>query len=212
MSSTTAPDPHPDIVVGGGKARRGRRKEILEIAGRQFAEKGYGEATVRDIGEAAGILSGSLYRHFDSKESILEELLRSYLDELVELYEPITVETEGSAAAALQKLIRLACEIVRAHRVEVLILHDNYRMFHRVSRFTFVRVMQRRINSFWLRVLEEGRATGEFRREMNPKLATRVILGGIETTVRWYDPRGQFTPDEIAEHYATLHLSGLVAD
>ena len=42
---------------------------------RLFAEKGFRNTTVRDIADAAGILSGSLYHHFDSKESMVDEIL-----------------------------------------------------------------------------------------------------------------------------------------
>src|SRR5262249_57938903 len=45
-----------------------RREEILAIAAKIFADKGYASTTVREIADAAGILSGSLYHHFDSKE------------------------------------------------------------------------------------------------------------------------------------------------
>ncbi|MGH3757469.1 TetR/AcrR family transcriptional regulator [Actinophytocola sp.] len=193
------------------RRRSGRRHEILEIAGRQIAEKGYAEATVRDIGEAAGILSGSLYRHFDSKDTILEELLRTYLDDLLVAYEAVTPASEGSASAALRKLIQIGVRAVHENRVEVTILHDNYKFLLRNPRFTFIQAMERQIMTYWLRVLEEGRATGEFSRELNPRVASLAIMGGIETMVRWFDPRGQFSHEEVAEQYATLHLNGLTA-
>ena len=44
---------------------------------------------MRDIADAAGILSGSLYHHFDSKESMVDEMLRGFLDWLFERYEQI---------------------------------------------------------------------------------------------------------------------------
>ena len=59
-----------------------RRAEIVAIAGDLFAEHGYAHTTVREIADAAGILSGSLYHHFDSKESMIEALLRDFLDRI----------------------------------------------------------------------------------------------------------------------------------
>ena len=52
-----------------------RRNELLEIATRVFAEKGIASATVRDIAQEAGILSGSLYHHFASKEEMVKEIV-----------------------------------------------------------------------------------------------------------------------------------------
>ena len=54
---------------------------------RLFAEKGFKNTTVRDIADAAGILSGSLYHHFDSKEAMVDELLDSFQTALWEEYD-----------------------------------------------------------------------------------------------------------------------------
>ena len=59
-----------------------RRDELLSLAAAMFAERGLRATTVRDIADAAGILSGSLYHHFDSKEAIVDELLRDFLEGL----------------------------------------------------------------------------------------------------------------------------------
>ncbi|MEO6471071.1 MAG: helix-turn-helix domain-containing protein, partial [Aeromicrobium sp.] len=66
-----------------------RREELLQIAAELFATKGFKNTTVRDIADAAGILSGSLYHHFDSKESMVDEILSSFQDELFGKYAAI---------------------------------------------------------------------------------------------------------------------------
>lgn len=58
-----------------------RRREILEIAARLFARKGYRGASMRDIGEQAGVLGGSLYHHIKSKDALFIELHNAALDE-----------------------------------------------------------------------------------------------------------------------------------
>ena len=59
----------------------GRREEILETAARLFASSGL-RTSLREIAEACGILPGSLYHHFDSKEAIIIELVHRYRDDL----------------------------------------------------------------------------------------------------------------------------------
>ena len=66
-----------------------RRSEIVAIAAELFAARGYADTTVREIADAAGILSGSLYHHFDSKESMVEALLRDFLDRIGPQYRDI---------------------------------------------------------------------------------------------------------------------------
>ncbi|MEW9032903.1 MAG: helix-turn-helix domain-containing protein, partial [Planifilum fimeticola] len=45
-----------------------RKEKILDVARRFFSTKGYHGTTIRDISDASGILSGSLYAHINSKE------------------------------------------------------------------------------------------------------------------------------------------------
>src|SRR3954454_5274025 len=71
----------------GGSSER--RHALVEIAAALFAEQGFKATTVREIGDAAGVLSGSLYHHFDSKETIVDEILSSYLDSLMQTYREI---------------------------------------------------------------------------------------------------------------------------
>jgi len=59
----------------------GRREEILETAARLFASAGF-RTSLAEIAEACGILPGSLYHHFDSKEAIVVELVHRYHDDL----------------------------------------------------------------------------------------------------------------------------------
>ena len=54
-----------------GKRRDNRRGRILDAAAVEFARSGYSATSVRDIAAAAGILPGSMYYHFASKEDLL---------------------------------------------------------------------------------------------------------------------------------------------
>src|ERR1700756_2178388 len=71
-----APLPSPPMAMEGA-----RREEILETAASLFASSGL-RASLKEIADAAGILPGSLYHHFDSKEAIIGELVRRYQDDL----------------------------------------------------------------------------------------------------------------------------------
>jgi len=56
----------------------GTKQRIIGVALDLFAERGFTETTMREIGEAAGIRAQSLYTHFNSKACILEHLLEDY--------------------------------------------------------------------------------------------------------------------------------------
>ena len=99
MSTTSAESP------GASDVPRSRRDEILSIAAQQFADRGVAGTTVRDIGSAAGILSGSLYHHFESKEQMVAELLLPVMERQIGQYRLI-VARDGSAAATLRETTR----------------------------------------------------------------------------------------------------------
>src|SRR6059036_2078150 len=65
-------------------AEGARREEVLETAASLFASSGL-RTSLRDIADAAGILPGSLYHHFESKEAILVELMRRYREDLTRI-------------------------------------------------------------------------------------------------------------------------------
>jgi AcrR family transcriptional regulator len=67
-----------DVAAAGDPAAdASRRTEILQTANAVIASSGL-RASVQQIADAAGILAGSLYHHFESKEAILIELIRRY--------------------------------------------------------------------------------------------------------------------------------------
>jgi len=53
-----------------------RRRQLLEVARRVFAERGFHDASMNDIAIAAGVTKPVLYQHFASKRELFAELLR----------------------------------------------------------------------------------------------------------------------------------------
>jgi AcrR family transcriptional regulator len=66
-----------------------RREVIMERAADLFAKQGVAATTVREIAEAVGILSGSLYHHFASKDAIVDAIVSSFMDDLVTRYSAV---------------------------------------------------------------------------------------------------------------------------
>ena len=66
--------------AGSEDGVRSRRDEILAVAAQLFARKGYRGTSMRDIGEASGVLGGSLYHHIKSKDALFVELHNGALD------------------------------------------------------------------------------------------------------------------------------------
>lgn len=98
-----------------------RREELLEIAFRLFATRGYRGTSVRDITHAAGVTEGTLYVHFPGKSDLLRAVLERYAP--FAAYDAAIGATASLPAAEL--LIRLATgflAVLRERRTFVLTL------------------------------------------------------------------------------------------
>jgi AcrR family transcriptional regulator len=77
---TALPSSAPGPYLAG---RVRRRDEILAAAAALFASAGYTNTSMREVAAASGILAGSLYHHFESKEANAVELIEAYHADLV---------------------------------------------------------------------------------------------------------------------------------
>lgn len=185
-----------------------RRAELLSIAGDLFATRGFVATTVREIAEAAGILSGSLYHHFDSKESMVDEILREFLDAQRQAYDAVLRES-GGAGATITGLIRHSFRAVHDHRAAVAIFQNEANYLGQFERFDYLRQATADFERTWTRVLQEGQRTGVFRSDLNVKLVYRFIRDTVWTVVQWYNPSGRFTTTAIADQYLEVLCNGL---
>src|SRR5438128_5612717 len=106
--------------VSTGSTSGGRRRELLAIAARLFAERGFKNTTVRDIADAAGILSGSLYHHFGSKEEMVDELLDSFQTRLWQEYDEIEA-SDRTPKEKLEAVVRASFDAIDRNHSEVAI-------------------------------------------------------------------------------------------
>jgi TetR/AcrR family transcriptional regulator, cholesterol catabolism regulator len=185
-----------------------RRDEILAIAAEMFAVKGFATTTVREIADAAGILSGSLYHHFDSKESMVDEILRSFLDEILTGYRQ-TVEEDDDPMSVLRELVRAGFGALGRHRAAVAVMLNEFNMLVQFPRFAYLREGADETERLWVRVLEDGMRKGAFRADIDPRMIYRFMRDAIWLSVRWYRPEREYRPDEIAAFYVDLLLDGL---
>ncbi len=185
-----------------------RRGELLAIAAGLFAEKGFKNTTVRDIADAAGILSGSLYHHFDSKESMVDEILRSFQDELFGKYDAILASSDD-ARAKLEQAVRVSFEAVDRHRHEVAIFQNEADYLGSFDRFDYLAERNAQSRDVWMLLLREGVASGALRQDLDIDLVYRFIRDTVWVAVRWYRPGGELTHEAVADQYLTLLLDGI---
>ncbi|WP_237020245.1 TetR/AcrR family transcriptional regulator [Gordonia zhenghanii] len=186
-----------------------RRDELLGIAGELFAERGLRSTTVRDIADAAGILSGSLYHHFDSKESMVDDLLRGFLDALFDRYREIDA-ADLSAADTLRQFVIASFESIDARHTAVAIYQNEARRLSGQERFSYIHERNVEFRELWESVLRRGVADGDFRSDLDVELVYRFLRDTVWVAVRWYRPGGPKTIDDIAAQYLSVVLDGVL--
>ncbi|WP_093876604.1 TetR/AcrR family transcriptional regulator [Streptomyces sp. TLI_105] len=185
-----------------------RRRELLDTAAEVFAAQGYNATTVRKIADAAGMLAGSLYYHFDSKESMLDEILSTFLNELWEGYDAV-LGAELGPRETIEALVTESFREIDRHRAAVAIYQKESLHLVDQPRFGYLVDSQRRFEKAWLGTLERGVAEGVFRADLDVRLTYRFVRDTVWVAASWYRPGGQHSPEEIARQYLSMVLDGI---
>ncbi|RDH78638.1 TetR/AcrR family transcriptional regulator [Mycolicibacterium moriokaense] len=188
-----------------------RRDELLELAATMFAERGLRATTVRDIADSAGILSGSLYHHFSSKEEMVDELLRGFLDWLFERYNEI-VATEPNPMERLKGLFMASFEAIEHRHAQVVIYQDEAKRLSGHARFAYVEQRNKEQRKMWHDLLNQGIDEGCFRPDIDVDLVYRFIRDTTWVSVRWYQPGGPLTAEQVGRQYLSIVLGGITAE
>jgi TetR/AcrR family transcriptional regulator, cholesterol catabolism regulator len=185
-----------------------RRGEILAIAGELFVQKGFDATTVREIAEAAGILSGSIYHHFDSKESMVDEILSGFLDQSLAGYRAV-VAAADDPMDAVRDLVRGAFAAVADNRMAVAVMQNEFQFLVRDPRFAYLRRAADEAEDLWVRVLSDGMRSGAFRDDLDARVVYRFLRDAIWVSVRWYRPEGELSMQEITDAFLRMTLDGV---
>jgi AcrR family transcriptional regulator len=195
---------------GTAASRAERRAEVLAAAAGLFASRGYAATTVREVAEAAGMLGGSLYYHFDSKESMADEILSSFLTEMWADYDKVITSGLGPAET-FRELIIVSFRCIDRHRPAVMIYQKETEHLAQSPRFAYLLDSRRKFREMWLSVLGSGVTEGVFRADLDTGLVYRFIRDTVWLAASWYRHDGRLPAEEIARQYITMTLDGILA-
>jgi AcrR family transcriptional regulator len=193
--------------ASGANSRRG---EILAKAAALFAKQGVTTTTVREIADSVGILSGSLYHHFASKEEMVEEIISSYLDDLLTRYREVARENDDPRRC-LEELVRASFSSLETHTHACEIYQNDYKYLSRLPRYAALRQVSQNTQRVWLDTIEAGIAQGEFRKDVDPIVFYRFLRDAVWMSIRWRRPGGQKHGD-LAEQCIAIFVEGYAAD
>ncbi|HKY25405.1 MAG TPA: TetR/AcrR family transcriptional regulator [Gaiella sp.] len=181
-----------------------RREELVDVATRLFAERGYHGTSMADLAAAMGVQKGSLYSLTDSKQELL-----------------VTIAREGAAAfhgaldrapedgAPLER-IRVA---LRGHLATVAAQVDSATVFTREWRFleepegAAFRSERRRYEERWHDLLREAAERGALRADLDVDAAVLLVLSAANWAYTWLRPEAD--TDALADRFFAILVDGI---
>lgn len=180
----------PKLEARGGESRR---EALLDAAAEMFAAKGYDGTSIRDIAGAVGMLPGSLYYHFKSKEDLLIAVYRKG----VARFEAAIDEALASTGADPWQAIEAACA---AHLSILLDGGDYARIVNPEFVRSFPAEMLPTLNAErdrYERHFEKLIAALPLAAETDRWLFKVALFGSLNWSQTWYR-KGRYTPQDIA--------------
>lgn len=192
---------NPDRAPGDAKLAR-----ILKAAAGVFADRGYHQASMRDVSRASGVSLSGLYYYVRSKEELLfriqEHCFRSILDNLDE-----RLDGEPDAARRLRLLIGNHLGFFLGNMREMKVLSHEAEVLEGDFRRRVNALKREYVDRTAAIVAELSPASGQ-----DPRLATFALFGMMNWIYNWYRPDRDPPADELAERMFGLFVAGYPGD
>ena len=156
----------------------GSRQQILDVALKLFAHKGYAAATVREIVDTVGITAPSLYYYFGNKEGLYMELMQTHcarIDQALESH----MHTSSSARERLKDLVDKIFLHVANDRDFFRLMFTIYYGPSQGAPYCDFLSYHAKFHAAIKKIIEEGIASGEFK-PGNSGYMTWVIRGVVQ--------------------------------
>jgi AcrR family transcriptional regulator len=181
-----------------------RRREVIATAARLFAERGFQETSMSDLTEATGLAAGGLYHYISGKEELLFSICDELLDPLLERAREI-VATEAPPAEQLRALLHAWLAHIAGHRDHMLVFAQERHVIEREPQWRRVRRQRKAFEQLLDDILARGEADGSMSFE-DRGFTLLALLGMVNYTPQWLNPRGRLDPGQIADGYCDLIL------
>ena len=205
MTASEADPPHP--AQNPAKAtRRNKREEVLQKAAGLIARQGFDGTSMRDIAAAVGMLPGSLYYHFPSKEDMLiaihERVVRDMTEHVRTAINGIDGPWERLERASITHLV----ELLKTGNM-VSIISPNFPA-DREELNTILKSHRRAYEALYKELFDAL----DLPPSVDRGLLRLQLLGALNWVPVWYDPAHETGPDEIARTFVRSIRTGAQAE
>jgi len=163
-----------------------RPQEILDAALTVFAERGYRNTRLEDVGDAAGVTKGAIYHYFANKEDLLLRAIEQRSEEAFGRIEEIVRDKTAPVSTRLRLVVRRWFGSVTKERLAVVTLllqgiaHEAPAAFRRWLAGGPTASMR-----LIATLVREGQERGEFRPDADADVAARLLVSGLLQQTVW---------------------------
>lgn len=184
-----------------------RKEEIQTIASEMFGKKGYKATSMRDLASEVGIKAASLYSHYQAgKASILKEICFNVMKDFEIAQEKIEARG-GNPEQKLRNAIQFHVQIIIKHQNAISVFLNDWIHLNEPHLSAFKKA-QNKYEQFLIDILLAGKDIGFFM-VGNEYFTIKTILASINWIHLWYDPKGKYSPLQIADRLILLIFNGL---
>jgi TetR/AcrR family transcriptional regulator, cholesterol catabolism regulator len=192
--------------LGNGPSER--RDEVIRVAARLFAAKGYHATTLDQIAEEIGITKPALYYYITNKEDILRTIINRMLEPMQEVV--IAGQSELPPKEKMRRMMRILILSAAERKETTLLAFEQANILPKRSRDA-LRRRQKEVERSMEQTLKEGVEKGDFQ-VSDVKMATFAILAVSNWLYRWYNPERGISPEEIADRNIELLENGFLKE
>jgi len=186
---------------------RSMRESILKAAIELFAEYGYHAAPMRDIARLAGIQAASIYHHYPNKQSLLVEIMETYMQRLNSSLEHI-LRVQNDPQQRLHEAIANHIRLHTSHKAEFFIIDTEIRALEGSHR-SHILSLRDTYESLLQELLRDGMERKIFRQNDIKVLSYAIITMCTEVST-WFRPDGRLSVQQVIDIYSQIFTRGLL--
>jgi AcrR family transcriptional regulator len=185
-----------------------RKEQIFRTAAELFREKGYVASSMRDLAQKLGIEAASLYSHIRSKEEILHHICFDMAVEFRKSLDEVEKQKNLTASEKLRRGIIGHVQVMAKDLTASAVFMNEHRHLSQPYLRDFLLLRINYINRF-KSIIEEGVKTGEFKSNIDVKLAVMTLFSSFNWMPQWYQPGGVIDSVELGRQLTDMLVNGL---
>ena len=183
------------------------REAILKAVADVFERRGFEAATVRELGQAAGVSQGTLYYHIGSKTKALLEIHNAFVDVMVERLSAVR-DSDQDPAVKLHHFIDVMLGTVANNRTALALFLRERRALPEEEQ-TNIRRKSDVIDGILRDILDDGCTRNFWDPTISLQSSRLAIFGMVSWAVEWLDPSGSKSHSDFADEFTRLIMRGL---